>query len=205
MVKKSEATKARLLRAATEEFAAYGVAGARVDRIAATAGANKTLIYNYFGNKEELFDVVYEAAINEWLAAVPFDAQDLPGYAGTLFDFYRTHPHLIRLARWHALERPTAPPLPVATGARADKVKALRKAQYDGKINAGLPPDALLTLVQSLAGTWSDGAPEGGAPAADPEGVSDQRHCVVVAVARLTRPVDGTTPGPLAPPVAGVR
>ena len=34
----ASATKARLLQAATEEFTAYGMAGARVDRIAARAG-----------------------------------------------------------------------------------------------------------------------------------------------------------------------
>jgi AcrR family transcriptional regulator len=41
----SAATKERLLAAATDEFAAHGIAGARVDRIAAAARANKQLIY----------------------------------------------------------------------------------------------------------------------------------------------------------------
>ena len=54
----STATKARLLEAATEEFAAHGIAGARVDRIAAAANANKQLIYAYFGSKDQLFDAV---------------------------------------------------------------------------------------------------------------------------------------------------
>ena len=54
----AEATKARLLAAATAEFAAYGVAGARVDRIAGAAQANKQLIYAYFGSKDDLFDAV---------------------------------------------------------------------------------------------------------------------------------------------------
>jgi AcrR family transcriptional regulator len=52
----------RILRAATEEFARYGLAGARVDRIAARAGANKRMLYYYYGNKEELFLKVLEAA-----------------------------------------------------------------------------------------------------------------------------------------------
>jgi AcrR family transcriptional regulator len=54
----SAATKERLLEAATAEFAAHGIAGARVDRIAAAARANKQLIYAYFGSKEQLFDAV---------------------------------------------------------------------------------------------------------------------------------------------------
>ncbi|WP_217146124.1 TetR family transcriptional regulator, partial [Streptomyces sp. AC627_RSS907] len=49
----STATKARLLAAARAEFARHGVAGARVDRIAAAAKANKRLLYVYFGNKCE--------------------------------------------------------------------------------------------------------------------------------------------------------
>jgi AcrR family transcriptional regulator len=48
----SVATKKRLLAAAKEEFAAYGLAGARDDRVAATARATKAQIYHYFGSKE---------------------------------------------------------------------------------------------------------------------------------------------------------
>ena len=51
----------RILKAATEEFARYGLGGARVDRIAARAGANKRMLYYYYGNKEDLFLVVLEA------------------------------------------------------------------------------------------------------------------------------------------------
>jgi AcrR family transcriptional regulator len=47
-------TKRRIFEAAVEEFAEYGSAGARVDRIAAKARANKESIYRYFGTKEEL-------------------------------------------------------------------------------------------------------------------------------------------------------
>ncbi len=41
----STETKRRLLAAAAEEFARYGLAGARVDRIAEAAGANKRQRY----------------------------------------------------------------------------------------------------------------------------------------------------------------
>jgi AcrR family transcriptional regulator len=51
----------RILKAATEEFARYGLGGARVDRIAARAGANKRMLYYYYGNKEDLFLAVLEA------------------------------------------------------------------------------------------------------------------------------------------------
>ena len=46
----------RILDAATAEFSARGIAGARVDRIADAAACNKALLYSYFGNKDQLFD-----------------------------------------------------------------------------------------------------------------------------------------------------
>jgi len=52
----------RILAAATAEFARYGLGGARVDRIAARAGANKRMLYYYFGNKDALFLAALEAA-----------------------------------------------------------------------------------------------------------------------------------------------
>src|SRR5664279_1718105 len=79
-------TRRRLLYAAFEEFAAHGLAGARVDRIAELARANKRLIYAYYGNKEELFDTVMVRSLGVLTDAVPFSADDLPGYAGALFD-----------------------------------------------------------------------------------------------------------------------
>ena len=48
-------TRSNILDAATVEFARYGLGGARVDRIAERAGANKRMLYYYYGSKEELF------------------------------------------------------------------------------------------------------------------------------------------------------
>ena len=50
-----ERTRQRILDAATEEFARHGLGGARVDRIATRAGANKRMLYYYFGSKDGLF------------------------------------------------------------------------------------------------------------------------------------------------------
>jgi AcrR family transcriptional regulator len=50
-----ERTRHRILAAATEEFSRYGLGGARVDRIAARAGANKRMLYYYFRDKDNLF------------------------------------------------------------------------------------------------------------------------------------------------------
>jgi hypothetical protein len=47
MVRDAEETRQRLLKAAIAEFSANGIAGARPDRIAATAPADKALIYRF--------------------------------------------------------------------------------------------------------------------------------------------------------------
>lgn len=59
---RAAATRQRLLDAALGEFAAKGLAGARVDEIALRAGANKRMLYAHFGSKEELWLVVLEGA-----------------------------------------------------------------------------------------------------------------------------------------------
>jgi len=48
----------KLLETATREFAAKGLAGARVDAIARAARSNKQLVYYYFGNKIGLYNEV---------------------------------------------------------------------------------------------------------------------------------------------------
>jgi TetR/AcrR family transcriptional regulator len=48
-------TKATILRSAVVEFAQNGPAGTRVDEVAIRAGVNKSLIYQYFGSKQELY------------------------------------------------------------------------------------------------------------------------------------------------------
>jgi AcrR family transcriptional regulator len=48
-------TREKILGAALAEFARYGLGGARVDRIAQRARANKRMLYYYFGDKDGLF------------------------------------------------------------------------------------------------------------------------------------------------------
>jgi AcrR family transcriptional regulator len=51
-----------ILLAARDEFAAHGLGGARVERIAERAGVNKKLLYHYFVDKDDLFRAVMEEA-----------------------------------------------------------------------------------------------------------------------------------------------
>jgi AcrR family transcriptional regulator len=149
----SEATKARLMVAATAEFAAHGVAGARVDRIASASESNKQLIYAYFGSKDELFDAVLARHCGALAENVPFDAEDIPGYVGRLFDYALAHPEIYRLVTWAALERPAA----VAAFERKSygaKLEAIATAQHEGNLDATFAPADLLAITMSIAAAW---------------------------------------------------
>jgi AcrR family transcriptional regulator len=182
----SEATRARILDAATEEFAGFGLAGARVDRLAARAKANKQLIYAYFGSKEQLFDRTLEVRIEELLDAVPFDADDLAGYASALFDYNHAHPELVRLVLWHLLERPGVLfQLPQAADSTARKVTALAAAQARGVVAPTPPAAELLDLLLALV---HGGQIELDATAGQGARLSARRAALTEAVRRLTAP-----------------
>lgn len=152
MIRDSAATRQRIVEAATVEFAAHGLAGARIDRIAERAAANKQLIYAYVGGKEQLFDATLEANIELLLDSVPFGADDLPGYARRLRTFNTTHPELVRLVLWHSLERPgRIAELTVSQTSTDHKVRAVAAAQAAGRIDASMPPEVILRHTLALA------------------------------------------------------
>jgi AcrR family transcriptional regulator len=157
---KSERTRERILEAATEEFAAYGIAGGRVDRIAQAAKANKSLIYDYFGSKEQLFQAVLERHLKDVYRAVHFSADDLPGYAVGLFDFAMDHPHVMRLVMWNGLEPRPEWPLDDALSFAA-QVEEIRRAQAGSWVTKEYPPDFLLTLIVTVASAWTAANPFG--------------------------------------------
>lgn len=61
----ADRSQSTILAAARDEFAEYGLGGARMDRIAERAGLNKRLIYYYFEDKETLFQAVLEQAYRD--------------------------------------------------------------------------------------------------------------------------------------------
>ncbi len=85
-----EGMRLRILEAAKQEFAAHGLAGARVDRIAANAGANKRMLYYHVGNKEDLYLEVLEGAYEKIRAeerTLDLEHLDPPEAIGRLIDF----------------------------------------------------------------------------------------------------------------------
>ena len=161
MVGDAEATKRRLLDAAATEFAEYGIAGARVDRIAAAARSNKAQIYHYFTSKDGLFDAVLHELAERIHREAPIDATDLPGYAGLLFDRLSDNPVAGRLANWYRLERGRdAATLDVMIASTGEKLAAIEKAQADGVVPAHFAPVDLLALIVHLSSLWTSVTPE---------------------------------------------
>ena len=150
-----QATRQRLLDAATAEFARHGIAGARVDRIAAAARANKAQLYAYYGSKDALFDTVFGEHLALVVDMVPLDATDLPGYATRLYDAYLEHPEIVLLATWARLERlPTGDLLAAAAADVAVKLARIADAQRSGHVVEGLDPADVYSMVIAMSMTW---------------------------------------------------
>jgi AcrR family transcriptional regulator len=156
----AQATRRRLLDAACAEFARYGVAGARVDRIGDAAGSNKAQIYHYFGSKDQLFDAVCGQAIQQMEAEVPFDPCDLPGYAARLVRLHERRPEIVRLCTWQRLEHAEGEPNPAGIAYARTQIDAIARAQKNGDLPPHLHPGFLLGLVLHLATGWVSASPE---------------------------------------------
>ena len=185
-----EATRARILDAARDEFARYGIAGARVDRISDNARANKAQLYAYFKSKEALFDTVFNLSLHAIVDTVPIDGSDLPGYAVRLYDDYLAHPELVRLAAWSRLERRPTGPLTAEPPPRyAEKLDDIAAAQAAGHIDKTFDPFDVFVTVIALSMAWSPASATFTASAADAGTDHERRRDILrTLVARAYAP-----------------
>jgi len=102
--RRSARTRSAILDAAGRNFAEAGLAGARTERIAATAGVNKAMLYYYFRSKADLYQAVLEEHFREFnrqaleLLATPGPARVvLLRYVTLHFDFISAHHRYARL------------------------------------------------------------------------------------------------------------
>src|ERR1700719_2184061 len=108
------ASRAAILRAAAEEFAEHGIAGARTEAIAREARVNKALLYYYFQDKETLYGAVLDNAFSGLKTTVfrVLDSEVPPrekilAYAGAYFDFIASnqiYPRLMQREMMRARE-----------------------------------------------------------------------------------------------------
>lgn len=108
----SQKSKEDILKAAEHEFAAKGIYGARIDEIAAKANINKRMIYEYFGNKEELYKTVL-ADVYTRLSRKEMDVlsenasciDTIKKVISLYFDHLSQNPTYVNLILWENLNR----------------------------------------------------------------------------------------------------
>ncbi|MBD8703862.1 TetR family transcriptional regulator [Frigoribacterium sp. CFBP9039] len=179
----ADETRRRILAASTAEFAEHGLAGARVDRIAAAAGCSKERLYAHFGDKEALFTAVLNHSFAELgVAAAPHFAT-APDFAVAIYDHLVEHPENHRLLGWARLEQrhDWASSFAVLDEVRRTSVGHLDRLIGD---DVAWSVDDVFALVLSIATAWLQlpGLPHAAAGGPDR---AVQREIVREAVARL--------------------
>lgn len=193
------ATRQRLLDAGARQFAAHGLAGARMDAIGRDAGVNKERVYQYFGNKDGLFAAVLDDRLTLLLQAAgtvgagPFG---VGAYAGSLCDHFASHPDLARLLAWESLEASGNRENEGDTGAES---RAATCAAQSHAIHSALPgisraeaTQLLLSIVALCASWWT--LTKVGAMIAPGLGTAARRDAIVTHVTALARDALARTP-----------
>jgi AcrR family transcriptional regulator len=140
-------TRRVILAAATAEFCANGLAGARIDAIAVAAGVNKRMLYHYFDSKDGLFAAVCADHLRP--PSTPRDAADLSERTTALCAEAATQPDQIRLSMWEALA--DSEPQTERAAAWQKRVSQLREAQRGGRLRAGIDVAQLELACAALA------------------------------------------------------
>jgi len=154
-IRDPEATRRRVIDAGRQVFAEHGLAGARVDAIAAAAQTSKERLYANFRTKDELFQLVLGESVEEWLTAVPFTVDDLPGYAAALFDHLCHHDIDARLILWGQLaNRSTSGLMETGEELIASRGAEVARAQESGTVNADWDPADLFVMIYGVVMSW---------------------------------------------------
>ena len=150
-----------ILAAARDEFAEFGLGGARMDRIAERAALNKRLIYYYFEDKETLFQAVLEQSYRDIRAAEQqlnllelAPAEALRRLVEFTWLYYLAHPEFLTLLNSANLHR--ARHLQGSKRAREMNspliemlAEILERGRKEGTFRGGVDP---LQLYVSIAG-----------------------------------------------------
>ncbi len=159
----ADRSQGTILAAARDEFAEYGLGGARMDRIAERAALNKRLIYYYFNDKEKLFEAVLEQAYRhirqeeaqlKLLDLAPADA--VRRLVEFTWNYYLAHPEFITLlnsANLHKARhlqeservRQMNSPLIDMLG------EILERGRKDGSFRGGIDPVQLYVSIAALS------------------------------------------------------
>ena len=155
-------TMAGILEVATHEFADKGLAGARIDEIAAATRTSKRMIYYYFGSKDGLYLAVLEEAYRR-MRSIEADLHlgDLEPVAALrrlvefTYDHHRDNEDFIRLVMSENIHR--AEYLRQSQSMRELNVKAIdtirelyERGVAQGVFRAGLDPVDIHAAISAL-------------------------------------------------------
>ncbi|BDB41488.1 MULTISPECIES: TetR family transcriptional regulator [Mycobacterium] len=188
-MRSTDELRGTILDAARSEFAHYGLAGARIDRIARAANASKERLYAHFGDKESLFRSVVAADSAEFFAAVSLRPDAVPEFVGDIYDLARRRPEHLRMITWANLEGLALDPPPADEwdSVPARDVHAIEAAQAAGYVDPCWQPMELLVLLFGVGLSWAL-SPHPDARTSDPEVVARRRADVVEAARRIVAP-----------------
>ena len=159
----AERSRAVILNAALEEFALFGLGGARIDRIAERSKLNKRLIYYYFTDKDQLFQAVLESAYEQIRESEKkLNLQALPPSAAirTLVEFtwnyYLAHPEFLTLlnsANLHKARHIQDSPNARALNSPLIELlgQILEKGRLSGEFRGGIDPVQLYVSIAALS------------------------------------------------------
>lgn len=159
----ADRSQSTILAAARDEFAEYGLGGARMDRIAERAGLNKRLIYYYFEDKEKLFQAVLEQAYRDIREEeIKLHLLDMPPAEAVrkliefTWNYYLAHPEFMTLLNSANLHK--ARHLQGSQRARElnsplveTLAAVLERGRRDGSFRGGVDPVQLYISIAGLA------------------------------------------------------
>ncbi len=164
-------TRRKLLVAARREFARNGLAGARVDEIAAQAGVNKQLVYHYFGDKDAIYFAVLEWMYDE---IVQYERnfnvdglspdQAIRKLVQSSFDYLELHPDVVALLNdenRHAAAhvRNLAHFADIRTPLLRVFSRTLSQGVREGLFRKGISPEQLYISITALSYFYFSGMP----------------------------------------------
>lgn len=162
--KKNSDTRAKILNAARKLFVHYGYSGTSMGKIALEAGANHSLLFHHFGNKENLWLEVKEDILKKGKALysnLPAPDKPLINYLEELISraiiFYKNNPDIVRMLNWQRLDTTASASVKLPISKETEQWLEICKIyQQRGEINPAYKPEHIMSLTFSIVGSLAN-------------------------------------------------
>jgi TetR/AcrR family transcriptional regulator len=153
-------TRLSILKAAEELFVRFGFAATSMATVAKQAGVTKSLIHHHFGSKRELWDAVKLEVMHEYgrkqeqlFSERAPDLVLLEDSFVVYFRFLQSHPNVVRLWTWMAIED-DAQCAEISKSLASEGVRLLERGQASGTIRSDVDPEYILAHFFTLVRGW---------------------------------------------------